>query len=142
MPIRTSDATWTGDLKSGKGIVRLGGGAWEGQYNFSSRFEDGEGTNPEELIAAAHAACFSMALANGLAGEGYDVKSVDTRAGVHIDKVPDGFAITTIDLVCDASVPGIDNEMFQKIAEETKVACPVSQVLKGAEITLRATLRS
>jgi osmotically inducible protein OsmC len=142
MPIRTSDATWNGDLKSGKGTVRLGSGAFEGQYSFGSRFENGTGTNPEELIGAAHAGCFSMALAAGLGAAGYSPESVNTKADVHIDKVGDGFTITKIDLHTDASVPGVDDATFQKIAEETKATCPVSRALTGTEITLDAKLTS
>lgn len=141
MPIRKSDATWNGDLKTGKGEVRLGSGAWQGQYNFTSRFEEGTGTNPEELIAAAHSACYSMALAANLSKAGYEVGSVNTNAAVHIDKSGEGFAITTIDLTTQASVSGVDNDAFQKIADDTKETCPVSQVLKGAKINLSATLQ-
>lgn len=142
MPVRTSDATWNGDLKAGKGSVRLGSGAWEGQYNFSSRFEEGTGTNPEELIAAAHAACFSMALSAGLSGAGQTVESVNTKAAVKVEKVGDGFEITKIDLTCEANVPGIDDDAFQKIAEETKAGCPVSKALRSVDISLDAKLVS
>lgn len=142
MPIRTSDATWNGDLKSGKGSVKLGSGAWEGQYNFSSRFEEGTGTNPEELVAAAHSACFSMAFANGLASAGFTPDSVNTVAHVHVEKGAEGFSIPTIDLKTQATVPGIDEATFQKIAEETKATCPISQLVKGADITLDAKLNA
>jgi osmotically inducible protein OsmC len=142
MPIRTSDAQWSGDLKSGKGTVRLGSGAYEGQYSFSSRFEEGTGTNPEELVAAAHAGCFSMALANGLASAGFTADSVATKAHVHLDKTAEGFGIPKIDLVTEATVPGIDDATFQKIAEETKSTCPISQLLRAVEITLDAKLTS
>ncbi len=99
MPTRISDAEWQGDLKAGKGTVKLGSGAFEGQYNFSSRFESGVGTNPEELIAAAHAACFSMALSAGLSGAGHTVESVKTTAKVKVNPVAGGFEITSIQLV-------------------------------------------
>jgi len=142
MPIRTSDATWNGDLKSGEGTVRLGSGAFEGQYSFGSRFESGTGTNPEELIGAAHAGCYSMALAAGLGAAGYSPTSVSTKADVHIDKVGDGFTITKIDLRTEATIAGIDDAAFQKIAEETKATCPVSRALASTEITLDAKLTS
>lgn len=142
MPIRTSDATWNGDLKNGKGTVRLGSGAFEGQYSFSSRFESGTGTNPEELIGAAHAGCYSMAFAGGLGAAGFEPQSVSTIADVHIDKTGDGFTISQIDLRTEATVAGIDEATFQKIAEETKATCPVSQLVKAANITLKATLNA
>ncbi len=140
MPTRTSDAKWTGDLKAGKGTVKLGSGAYEGQYNFSSRFENGVGTNPEELIAAAHAACFSMALAAGLSGAGHTVDSVQTTAKVKVDPVAGGFEITSIQLVTEAKVPGIDKAAFDQIAAATKEGCPVSKALKAVPITLDAKL--
>jgi osmotically inducible protein OsmC len=142
MAIRTSNAQWNGDLKSGKGTVELGSGAWEGQYSFSSRFEDGTGTNPEELVAAAHAGCYSMALANELSSAGFTADSVATKANVHLEMTADGPTIPKIDLITQATVPGIDNDTFQKIAEATKAACPISQLLKAAEITLDAKLNS
>src|SRR6266540_5503286 len=108
MPARTATARWEGGLQQGKGTVRLGSGAFEGQYSFSSRFEEGTGTNPEELIGAAHAGCFSMALTAGLERAGYPPTSVDTTARVHLERVEGGFSIPRIDLDCVASVPGID----------------------------------
>ncbi len=140
MPTRISDAKWTGDLKAGKGTVKLGSGAYEGQYNFSSRFESGVGTNPEELIAAAHAACFSMALAAGLSGAGHTVESVHTTAKVKVDPVAGGFEIMSITLVTEAKVPGIDKATFDQAAAATKEGCPVSKALKAVPITLEATL--
>jgi osmotically inducible protein OsmC len=142
MAIRTSDAQWNGDLKSGNGTIKLGSGAWQGQYSFSSRFEDGNGTNPEELVAAAHAGCYSMALANELSSAGFTADSVATKANVHLEKTAEGFGIPKIDLITVATVPGIDDATFQKIAEATKAACPISQLLKAAEITLDAKLNS
>jgi len=140
MPVRKSEAEWKGDLKGGSGRVKFEGGAFEGQYNFSSRFEEGKGTNPEELIAAAHAACFSMALAAGLSGAGHTPENVRTKAKVKIDPVSGGFEITGITLVSEATVPGLSDADFQKIAEATKEGCPVSKALKAVPITLQAKL--
>lgn len=140
MPTRTSEANWTGDLKAGKGTVALGSGAYEGQYNFSSRFEEGVGTNPEELIAAAHAACFSMAFAADLSGAGYTVENVHTTARVRVDVGPGGAEITSIALVTEAKVPGIAKDEFDKIAAATKEGCPVSKALKAVPISLDAKL--
>lgn len=140
MPVRKSEAEWKGDLKGGSGRVKFEGGAFEGQYNFSSRFEEGKGTNPEELIAAAHAACFSMALAAGLSGAGHTPENVHTTAKVKIDPVSGGFEITGITLVSEATVPGISDADFQKIAAATKEGCPVSKALKAVPITLQAKL--
>ncbi len=141
MVSRTSEAEWRGDLPSGSGTMRLGSGAFEGQYSFPSRFEQGQGTNPEELIAAAHAGCFSMAFSHGLAGAGHKPTRVHTVARVHLDKQGGGFAITRIELECDAEVPGIDEKTFQEQAQAAKANCPVSKALAGTEITLRATLK-
>jgi len=140
MPVRNADATWNGDLKGGKGTVKLGSGAYEGQYSFSSRFENGTGTNPEELIAAAHAGCFSMALSAGLGKAGFSPVSVHTAAKVSIDKVGEGFKITKITLISEAKVPGIENAAFQEIAKATKAGCPVSQALSATPIELEAKL--
>jgi lipoyl-dependent peroxiredoxin len=120
--------------------MRLGSGAYEGPYSFRSRFEDGAGTNPEELIGAAHAGCFSMALSAALSGEGHEPKRIDTNARVHLDKVGEGFAITRIELETEAEVPGIDGDAFQKFADGAKANCPVSKALAGAEISLKARL--
>jgi len=140
MPVRTADAEWRGDLPGGNGTMRFGGGAFEGRYSFASRFENGTGTNPEELIAAAHAGCFSMALSNALARGGFTPKSVKTRAGVHLDRVAAGFKITGIDLDTEANVPGIPDARFHEIADEAKRNCPVSQALASVEIRLNARL--
>src|ERR1700733_12879844 len=118
MPVRNADATWNGDLKGGKGTVKLGSGAYEGQYSFSSRFESGTGTNPEELIGAAHAGCYSMALSAGLGKAGFNPKRIHTTAKVHLEKVGDGFKITKIQLQTEAEVPGIDDKTFQDHAEK------------------------
>jgi osmotically inducible protein OsmC len=133
MPERTASAVWNGSLTEGNGTMRMGSGAYEGPYSFQSRFEEGDGTNPEELIAAAHAGCFSMALSGELGKAGHDVDTVETDATVHIDEVDDGFAIKRIDLRTQASVPGIDDSEFQEIAEAAKKGCPVSQALAAVE---------
>jgi lipoyl-dependent peroxiredoxin len=141
MPARTANARWEGGLKDGKGNMRLGGGAFEGQYSFSSRFEEGVGTNPEELIAAAHAGCFSMALSAGLERGGHNPNSVETEAKVHLSpKDGGGFRISRIDLVTTADVAGIDDAAFQEAAKAAKEGCPVSGALSAVEITLDATL--
>ena len=140
MPVRTANAVWQGDLRSGRGQMKFGGGAWEGQYSFSSRFEEGPGTNPEELIAAAHAGCFSMAFSNELAKAGFTPTRVETTAKVHLDKGESGFRIARIHLDTVGQVPGISEDQFMKIAEAAKKGCPVSQLVTGAEITLSARL--
>lgn len=141
MPIRTSDAEWHGTLKDGQGNMRLGSQAFQGRYSFASRFEDGGGTNPEELIGAAHAGCFSMALSADLGRAGYTPALVRTTAKVHVNPAAaGGFEINLIELVTGAKVPGIDNATFQKIAEGTKNNCPVSKALKSVKVTLTATL--
>ncbi len=140
MPARTAQAVWEGDLVSGKGRMKLGSGAFEGQYSFGSRFEEGPGTNPEELIGAAHAGCFSMALGHGLAQAGFPARRLQTTAKVHLGKVEGGFAITRIDLDTEAEVPGIDAAVFQAQAEGAKANCPVSKALAGVTIHLDARL--
>ena len=142
MGTRNSEAVWEGTLKDGKGMIKLGSGAYEGAYSFESRFEAGKGTNPEELIAAAHAGCFSMALAYALEEKGYSPESIRTVANVHIDKVDDAFKITLIELQTQAKVPDIDEEEFQSQAEAVKMGCPVSQALAGTEIELKSRLLS
>jgi osmotically inducible protein OsmC len=128
-------------MPGGEGTMRFGSGAFEGKYSFASRFEDGPGTNPEELIGAAHAGCFSMAFAGNLQRAGHEPQSVETSARVHIDKSDDGFTITRIELDTTASVPGIDEDEFQQIATASKEGCPVSRALAGVgEITLDAKL--
>jgi lipoyl-dependent peroxiredoxin len=142
MPVRKAEARWEGDLPSGKGTMRFGGGAFEGQYSFSSRFEDGAGTNPEELIAAAHAGCFSMALSNGLAKAGFTPTRVDTTASVSLEKTDAGFGITKIELRTEAEVPGIDEATFSEQADTAKKNCPVSKALAAVDISLDAKLVS
>jgi len=140
MAKRTASAVWEGTLREGKGTVKLGSGAFTGQYSFASRFEDGKGTNPEELIGAAHAGCFSMALAAGLTKAGFKPTRVNTNASVSLEKVGEGFKITTIQLDTEAEVPGIDEGAFLEQAETAKKNCPVSQALAGAAIKLNAKL--
>lgn len=142
MSVREARAQWEGDLRQGKGVMRLGGGAWEGPYTFKSRFEEGPGTNPEELIGAAHAGCFSMAFSNMLAQAGHVPARVETTARVHLEPVDGKPTISRIELVTDADVPGIDDATFQDIAEQAKAGCPVSRALAGVKINLQATLRS
>ena len=141
MITRHADAEWTGNLREGSGKVKLGSGAFEGAYGFRSRFESGPGTNPEELIAAAHAGCYSMALSAGLSNAGHPPRRVLTIAKVNLDKVGEGFSITRIDLETEAEVPGIDEAAFRQQAETAKKNCPVSKALASTEITLKAKLR-
>jgi osmotically inducible protein OsmC len=141
MPTRNAEARWEGKIQEGKGTMKLGSGAFEGSYSFKSRFEDGPGTNPEELIGAAHAGCFSMALSLLLGKAGYDPKQIETKAKVHIEKAGEGFKITKIDLETEGAVPEMDENEFQQKADEAKKGCPVSQALAGVDITLKAALR-
>jgi lipoyl-dependent peroxiredoxin len=136
MPTRTSTAQWQGTLKEGSGSMRLGSGAYEGNYSFVSRFEDGAGTNPEELIAAAHAGCFSMALSNILGQAGHTPTSIKTSAAVHLGSG----AISKIELDTVGDVPGLSNDEFVGFAETAKANCPVSKALAAVEITLTAAL--
>lgn len=139
--IRKGSAVWKGDLKSGTGSTSTESGVLNDvHYSFTKRFGDEPGTNPEELIGAAHAGCFSMALANGLSGEGFTVESVSTTAKVHLEKDDSGFGISLIELDCEASVPGIDEAKFQEIADGTKTGCPVSKALAATKIELNAKL--
>jgi osmotically inducible protein OsmC len=143
MAIRSSTAQWEGDLKGGKGTMTVGKGAYTGPFTFASRFEEAAGSNPEELIAAAHAGCFSMALSANLSKGGNVPKSVNTKADVHLDPDPaGGMRVSKIDLYTDAVVPGIDPAKFQEAVETTRTTCPISKLLKGgAEITVKATLK-
>jgi osmotically inducible protein OsmC len=133
MPKRTANARWEGSLREGGGTLKLGSGAYEGAYSFQSRFEEGDGTNPEELIGAAHAGCFSMALTAGLGGAGHDVESVETDATVHLEKEGEGFSIPRIELRTRARVPGLSDEEFQRAATAAKEGCPVSKALAGVD---------
>jgi osmotically inducible protein OsmC len=137
---RKAQAVWNGTGKDGVGKLNSDSGVLaDTQYSWKTRFADGKGTNPEELIAAAHAGCFSMALAFALNKNGHEAKEIKTSATLSFDQQGDGFAITAVHLDLTASIPGIDAAAFQKIAEEAKNGCPVSKVLK-AEITLDAKL--
>lgn len=141
MPARTAEARWEGTLKDGKGTMRFGSGAYEGQYSFASRFEEGTGTNPEELIGAAHAGCFSMALSSAITKAGHTPERISTTAKVYLEKVGEGFSITRIELTTDGSVPGLSAEDFQTFAEGAKANCPVSRALAGVDISVTATLQ-
>ena len=139
--IRTGSAVWRGDLKSGKGTVSTESGTLKNtQYSFGTRFENGTGTNPEELIAAAHAACFSMALSAQLGGANLAPETVGTSAGLTLEKLDSGWTITKIHLTVTAKIPGADKAAFDKAAQAAKEGCPVSKVLKAAAITLDAKL--
>src|SRR6185295_11061042 len=140
MATRTGSAVWEGTLKQGRGTMKLGSGAFDGPYSFSSRFEEGKGTNPEELIGAAEAACFSMALSANLEKAGHPAKRINTTATVKLEMVDGAPTITTIDLNTEADVPGIDDKAFQEQAEKTKKTCPISRALAGPKINLSANL--
>jgi osmotically inducible protein OsmC len=140
MPIRNAEAEWFGKVTDGKGHMKLGSGAFDGPYSFRSRMEDGAGTNPEELIGAAHAGCYSMALSAILTQAGLVPTRIHTKAAVRFEKLPDGFTITGIELTTEGEIPGIDQAAFQQHAETAKKNCPVSKALTGTHITLKATL--
>jgi lipoyl-dependent peroxiredoxin len=140
MPTRNADAVWEGSLKEGNGKMKLGGGAYEGPYTWSSRFENGKGTNPEELLGAAHAGCFSMALSSNLGKAGFTPRHIHTTAQVTIELVDGKNRITKINLVTEASVPGIGDDQFQQIAAAVKESCPVSVALSSVPMTLTAKL--
>lgn len=141
MPVRNAEAQWNGSIMDGKGTMKLGSGAFEGAYSFKSRMEDGTGTNPEELIGAAHAGCYSMAFSAALGQAGFAPKSIHTKAAVRFDKVEGGFSISKIDLTTEAEIPDIDDAKFQEIAKAAKENCPVSKALAGTEINLNASLK-
>lgn len=142
MAVRKGSAVWNGDLKSGKGNLSSETGVLNNvSYDAASRFESGNTTNPEELLGAAHAACYSMALANSLAKAGYKVNSIKTEDKVHIEKVDAGFAITKIEISTEGEVEGVDESTFKKFAEDTKTGCPVSKALASVEMSLTAKLR-
>ncbi len=140
MATSTADAVWEGSLKDGKGTMKLGSGAFNGAYSFRTRFEGAPGTNPEELIGAAHAGCFSMALSAGLGKSGFTPTRIKTNAKVHLEKVGEGFKITRIELTTEAAIPNITEAQFKEHAEGAKKGCPVSQALAGAQIELDAKL--
>jgi osmotically inducible protein OsmC len=137
---RTAEARWAGDLKTGRGNIRLGSGAFQGPYSFVSRFEQAPGTNPEELLGAAHAGCYSMALSLALSLAGHPPSSVTTTATVHLEKVGAGFAIAGIDLTTRGVVPGVSAAEFLRMAEETKVNCIISKALAAVPMRLDAQL--
>jgi lipoyl-dependent peroxiredoxin len=140
MKTRTAEATWTGDLREGRGKMKLGSGTCEVSYSFGTRMEDASGTNPEELIGAALAGCFSMAFSKGLGQAGYAPDIVHTAASVKFGFVDGHYEIPRIDLEMEAQIPCIDEAEFQRIAEAAKVGCPVSKALAGSEVTLDARL--
>ena len=139
--LRNAEAEWKGNLKDGKGTMKLGSGAFEGAYSFQSRFENGTGTNPEELIAAAHAGCFSMALSNNLAQAGHTPERVHTVAKVDFGRDDTGPMITKIDLICEVKAPGLDQAKLQEIGDKAKAGCPISRALAAVPtITLAIKL--
>ena len=140
MSERKGSAVWEGNLKEGKGSMKLGKDGYEGPFTFQSRFESGDGTNPEELIGAALAGCFSMALSSNLSKAGHEPKRISTTANVKLEMIDGAPKITTIELNTEASVPGLDDKAFQEQAEKTKKTCPVSKALAGTEIKLTAKL--
>jgi lipoyl-dependent peroxiredoxin len=143
MPKRTAEARWDGTLQEGNGTMRMAGGAYEGPYSFQSRFQEGDGTNPEELIAAAHAGCYSMALSADLGRAGYQTETVETTATVHLDMEPAPPTIARIVLDTRAKVPGIEEAEFQKWVEAAKRNCPVSRALAAVpSIEVKAELVS
>ncbi|QIE44069.1 OsmC family protein [Pseudohalocynthiibacter aestuariivivens] len=139
---RRASATWQGDLKTGKGTISTQSGAMkDNPYGFNTRFEDAPGTNPEELVGAAHAGCYAMAMTLGLADKGVTADQIDAKAQVTLDEVDGGFAVTKVHLDVTARIPGISAADFQEVAEATKKNCPISKLL-NAEITLDAKLES
>ncbi len=140
MSIRNAEAVWQGNLREGNGTMKLGSGAFEGAYSFSSRFEEGSGTNPEELIGAAHAGCYSMALSADLGRAGFNPTRIVTHAAVTLGRIDGKPRITLIHLETEATVPGIDEKTFQEIAAGTKEGCPISAALAAVNITLSARL--
>jgi len=143
MTKRQATATWKGTLKEGNGVMKSGGGYFEGPFTFASRFEEGKGTNPEEMIGAAHAGCYSMFLSALLSNEGFNPTSIETTATVHLGRDDSGPLITKIELEMEAVVPGLEEAQFLEFAEKAKAGCPISRVLAAVpEMTLKATLLS
>lgn len=140
--VKSAKAEWNGDLKTGTGKVSTESGNLDSSYGFNTRFGDQKGTNPEELLGAAHASCFSMALSNKLSTAGHVPEYIRTEDKVYLEKVGEGFKVTKIEVNMEASVPGIDEEKFKTLAEDAKQNCPISQALKAVEITLNAKLNS
>ena len=141
MPTRTANARWNGSLQGGEGIMRMASGAYEGPYSFQSRFEEGDGTNPEELIAAAHAGCFSMALSGQLGNAGMTAQSIRTTANVTLEKTDAGFTVTSVHLDVMAKIPGADKAKFETAANNAKAGCPISRLL-NTKITMDAKLEA
>lgn len=141
MTVRNATATWSGTLKEGNGLMKSGSGHFEGAFTFASRFEEGKGTNPEEMIGAAHAGCYSMFLSALLSGEGFNPTKIETTATVHLGRDESGPLITKIELVTEAAVPGLEEAKFMELAEKAKAGCPISRALAAVpEVTLKATL--
>jgi lipoyl-dependent peroxiredoxin len=140
MPVRSAEAEWRGSIARGSGHMRTESGAYEGEYSVPKRFGDERGTNPEELLGAAHAGCFSMALSSILTRAGHEPTRISTTAKVHIEKQGEGWEITTIELATEAEVPGLEAAAFAEHAEAAKQGCPVSKALAGPRITLEARL--
>ena len=140
MPVRNAEAEWRGNLLEGKGTIKVGSGAFEGAYDWRGRSADGAGTNPEELLGAAHAGCFSMALSAQLANNNTPATRIYTTARVHLEKLESGFAITRIELATEVEAPGIEAAKFQELAETAKANCPVSKALAATEIHLQTKL--
>jgi osmotically inducible protein OsmC len=140
MPVRSAAAIWNGNFKNGSGSMKLGSGAFTGNYSAASRFEEGPGTNPEELIAAAHAGCFSMALSLALQKQDYEAEHIHTVARVRIEKIGPDYKITSIELETECRVPGIEDGIFLQIAESAKKNCPVSQALSSVPVRFTARL--
>lgn len=140
MAVRSAEAVWQGTLREGHGLMKFGSGRFEGPFTYASRFEEAQGTNPEELLGAAHAGCFSMALSSGLGKAGFTPKRIASTARVHLERVEGRSVITKIELETVAEVPEISASQFQEIAQATKSGCPVSAALAGVEITLNAKL--
>mgnify|MGYP002712551458 CR=1 FL=1 len=141
MVTRKGKAVWQGSVKEGSGVLSVESGAFEAKYSFGSRFEDGPGTNPEEIIGAAHAGCFSMALSLILGEAGYTPTKIETSAQVKIHSVDGHFEIPSIHLDCTATVPGLSKDEFATLATKAKEGCPVSKALAGPEITMKAQLK-
>lgn len=140
MTVRNAEAVWEGNLQKGNGTMKFGSGAFEGAYSFASRFEEGTGTNPEELIGAAHAGCFSMFLSAVLSKAGFVPDRIQTTAAVHLEQVDGAPWITKIHLTCEAHVPNVDEKTFSEQVDASKKGCPVSKALAGVEISVDATL--
>lgn len=140
MPVRRAEAAWHGDFRDGAGRMRLGSGAFEGNYTYRTRMEEEPGTNPEELLGAAHAGCFSMSLARRLSAAGYSPERIHTEARVRFGRAGEGYAISRIDLRTEAEVSGVDESLFVEKAEEAKRDCAISKALAGVEIALETKL--